>query len=257
MHRTCHAFVRAAGLLALMLLPSTGRAAYDAFLKIEGVEGEATDSVYVGWAQVRSFRTGLNPPAAETSARPWPLHLVKSLDRTSPLLARACATGAVLPQVKLDLLRRTRDTRVRFYRIELADVVVVRTAMSATTAETSGLPVEQIELAAARWSWRYTEFELDGRRLHDLETMWDSASQTGDGRTLPALRMSGTAQTDGLTTLSFPTRTGSVYRVLAGPDLGEEFEEVWRSEATPEDGDTVLELPTTAHRRFFVVEELP
>lgn len=245
--------LRSAGAVALLAGAISTQAAFDAFLKIEGVPGEATDSTHAAWIEVDSFQSGMlvisNQPPAQFS----PLLLRKRIDKSSPLLARACATGQHLPQVKLNLIR-TSPTRARFYQITMEEVLVSSVNVSGTTADGS-LP-ESVQLLPENWSWSYTEFETDGRPLQDLGLYWDVVQNTGDGSVTPAMRASGTRSRDGQFTLSFPAKPGVAYRVLGATDLLGDFSEVQRIDPT-DGGETVVTLPAIGAGQFFVVEELP
>jgi len=245
--------IRAFGTLALLLSALSTQAAFDAYLKIEGVPGESTDTHHGSWIQVESLHFGLSAASALSPSQISPLTLSKRIDKASPLLAKACATGQHIPQVKLELVR-PGPQRTRFYQITLEDVLVSSLSASGAGADDS-LP-ETVQLIAARWSWSYTEFELDGRRLQDHGSYWDLLQNTGDGSVTPALSATGTQASDGQMSLSFPAKPGVSYRILGGTDLNGVFSELQRLESI-EGGDTVVTLPADGPTRFFLVEELP
>lgn len=240
----------ALGCLAGAMVAQGGNNGY---LKIEGVAGESQDSVYADWIEIDSFGNGIRMPTALSSAEFSPLVLRKRIDKSSPLLARACATGEVLGQVKLDLVR-TDTKRVRYYRITMKEVLV--SSFSGAGATGDGSLPESVELTARHWSWAYSEFEWDGRPLQDLGFNWDVIENTGEGTVTPAMRAAGVPSTDGQFTLSFPMKPGVAYRVLGATDLMGQFSEVQRLEPT-DGGETVVTLPYMGSSRFFLVEELP
>jgi type VI secretion system secreted protein Hcp len=245
--------LRAFGTLALLLSALSTQAAFDAFLKIEGVPGESSDTHHASWIQVESLHFGLSAPSALAPTQVSPLTLSKRIDKASPLLAKACATGQHFAKVKLELVR-TGPQRTRFYHITLEDVLVSGLSAAGAGADDS-LP-ETIQLLAARWSWSYTEFELDGRRLQDHGFHWDQMQNAGNGSVTPALSASGTQASDGQMILSFSAKPGVSYRILGGTDLNGVFSELQRLESV-EGGDTVVTLPAVGPTRFFLVEELP
>jgi type VI secretion system secreted protein Hcp len=245
--------IRAVGTLALLVSALSTHAAFDAFLKIEGVPGESTDASHAGWIRVDSLQFGLTGGSALAPTQLAPLTLRKRIDKASPLLAKACATGQHIAQAKLELIRTT-PKRTRFYQITLEDVLVTSASSFGVTDDNS-LP-ETIQLAAGQWSWAYTEFELDGRPIQDLESYWDVLRGVGDGSVTPALSASGTQTAAGELTLSFPAKPGVAYRILGAADLTGDLVEVQRLE--PGDGgETSITLPAVGPSRFFVVEELP
>jgi type VI secretion system secreted protein Hcp len=246
--------LRAAGTVLLLAGAMSAHAAFDAFLKIEGVDGESTDSTHTAWIEIDSFQSGMvvisNQPPAQFS----PLLLRKRIDKSSPLLAKACASGQHIAQVKLNLVRTT-PKRVRFYQVSMQDVLVSSMSASGTTGD-SALP-EAVEFLATSWSWSYTEFENDGRPLQDLSFQWDLAQNAGDLTVTPAMRASGAQSRDGQFTLSFPAKPGIGYRILGAADLAGDFTEVQQLEPAINGGDVVVTLPPFGQHRFFIVEELP
>jgi type VI secretion system secreted protein Hcp len=245
--------IHAAGVVLLIAGALSAQAAFDAFLKIDGVPGEATDSTHTSWIEVDSFQSGMIVISNQPPAHFSPLLLRKRIDKSSPLLAKACATGQHIAQVKLNLIR-TSPNRTRFYQVTMQDVLVTSLSASGTTAE-GALP-ETVELFAASWSWSYTEFEPDGRPLQDLMLAWDVAHNSGNLDIIPAMRASGGQSRDGQFTLSFPAKPGIAYRILGAADLLGEFTEVQQLEPT-DGGEVVVPLPPLGPSRFFIVEELP
>ena len=253
MHLSLAQPIRVAGILALLTSLLSAQAAFDAFLKIEGVPGESTDSTHSGWIQVDSLHFGMTGVSDLASTQLAPLTLLKRVDKASPLLASACATGNHLARMKLALVRTT-PKRARFYQITLADVLV--SSVSSSSAADGDTLSESVQLLAASWSWSYTEFALDGRPVQDLGFDWNAVQNTGGGSATPAMRASGTQSSDGQFTLVFPAKAGVAYRILGGAELTGAFSEVRRLEPT-EGGETVVSLPAVGSTRFFLVEELP
>ena len=101
----------------------TSHAAFDAYLKIEGVEGEATDSKHAKWIGIQSFTHGAATPSA-TTARPAfsDLCFTKFTDKSSPVLEQSCAQGKVFPSATIELVTADAN-RARFYQIVLSNVV--------------------------------------------------------------------------------------------------------------------------------------
>jgi type VI secretion system secreted protein Hcp len=244
------------GCLAILLAAAPATvAAFDAFLKIDDIPGESIDDAHRQWIDLLSFNTGIAGPASTAATRLTPLRLVKRLDKASPLLARACATGKPLGQVKLELVR-SLPRRTRFYQITLDQVLVTRLETSGAVGEPTPDTTETLELTAAQLSWTYTEFDSRGEPIQDLVNAWDILRNEGSSDIIPAMRASGVQTTDGQIRLTFPAKPGVAYRVLGGSDLWSDFVEVHRLQ--PGDGgETTLHLPTSTPRAFFIVEELP
>ncbi len=100
--------VLAAAVLAVGLSgPGTVLAAGGTFLKIDGIDGESTQADHRGEIELLSFTWGASqPPAGARAARSTRASLnsftiVKRLDKASPKLMQACATGRHIPNVTL------------------------------------------------------------------------------------------------------------------------------------------------------------
>jgi len=73
--------------LVLLGTPSRSQAAFDAYLRLEGVEGESTDLRHLKWISVASFAQGVTGTNATVTQRNFSeLFLTKPLDKASPLL---------------------------------------------------------------------------------------------------------------------------------------------------------------------------
>jgi len=94
-------------LLLVAALPSF--AAFDAFLKFDGIQGEATTPGYQGWIEASSFSWGLVQPGAisvRQSANRCAVHefvIMKRVDKATPILFQAAATGRHFPTVVLSV----------------------------------------------------------------------------------------------------------------------------------------------------------
>jgi type VI secretion system secreted protein Hcp len=253
MHLSLAQPIRVAGILALLTTALSAQAAFEAFLKIEGVPGESTDSTHTGWIQVDSVHFGMTGVSDLAPTELAPLTLLKRVDKASPLLASACATGIHIARMKLELVRTT-PKRTRFYQVTLEDVLV--SGLDSSGAAEGHVLAESVQLLAGRWSWSYAEFELDGRHRQDLHLFWDVVRNTGEGSVTPALRASGAQAIDGQFTVVFPAKPGVAYRILGGAELTGVFSEVRRLEPS-DGGEAVVTLPAVGSTRFFLVEELP
>src|SRR6185503_17468117 len=93
--------------------------AFDAFLKIEGVPGESKDTKHSEWIEVISYQMGVDQPASASASSVgslsaecanWRQFIVnKQIDKGSPKLAQACASGEHYPTVTLEVCRAGGD----------------------------------------------------------------------------------------------------------------------------------------------------
>jgi type VI secretion system secreted protein Hcp len=230
-------------------------AAFDAFLEIEGVPGESADATHEGWIQIHSFQTAMLGASSTEVATLPPIRLGKKVDKASPLLAGACATGQHIARAKLNLVRTT-PTRARLYQITFEDVLVTGLSAAGVAAEASSSPDELLELLPRRISWTYTEFDLAGKAAQDLVTLWDVATGEAEGNTIPALRVFGATNTDGNLVVTFDAKPATGYRLLGSSTVDGGYAEV--SRVLPANGGaTSISVPTGGAVGFVIVEELP
>ena len=233
----------------------TGYAAFDAYLKIEGVDGESTDSKHAGWIEVESFAHGATTPAATTDHPAFSdLCLVKLTDKSSPLLEQSCAKGKSFPSATLELVTADAN-RVRFYQIVLSNVVVSSISASGT-AGASTKPLESVCLNYSQIAWTYTELDASGVPAGDVNAWWDLALNIGNGSLNPILKVIGTQIDANTLRLSWPAKTAKTYNILASPVVTGTYQ-VIQTITSQADGAMSLSLPVSGGANFFIVQEAP
>lgn len=230
------------------------QAAFDAYLKIEGVDGESPDARHDKWIDVNSFTHGSSGPSL-VSPRPTfqPLCLTKPLDKASPILFQRCASGAVIPSARLELIS-TDTNRVRFYQVILSNVVFTSVAASGQTSDPA--PTETVCLNFGRIEWIYTEYDITPLPKGDIGTWWDLALNTGGSSITPVLRVVGAPVAGGLFRLSWTAKAGRTYSIRRSPDAAGQFQGVG-SVSSPTDGPLTYDLPLDVGAGFFNLEEAP
>jgi type VI secretion system secreted protein Hcp len=95
----------------------------DAYLKIDGVEGESTHKDHKDWLDTTAVSIG--SPSTGAAARKvtfTPFTITRKIDKASARIAQASATGAHLPKVVIELTAENDHAVV--WRVVLEDVVV-------------------------------------------------------------------------------------------------------------------------------------
>lgn len=82
-----------------------------------GIPGEAVDPGHEQWAAVGSFSSGKDEEG-------FKLVCHRLVDKASPLLMHACATGKHFTEVKLDVAKVSAGGEVNFWEITLKDVLI-------------------------------------------------------------------------------------------------------------------------------------
>ncbi len=118
------------------------------------VPGEAADPGHPEWLDFESVSaTGQAPlPGSAISLR-------RRIDKASPLLFKACATGRVFPKVELHLSRVEEGSPRLFWELTLVNVRIV-SCTSGGLAGSIGAPAEE-EIQFAHDGIRMTYYQLD------------------------------------------------------------------------------------------------
>ena len=128
MKTVCKFFV--GSLLAFSAFAMPASAAIDMFLKLDGIDGEATDTAHPNTIQLLSFsanvfQQGLNLAglgAGAGKAQFNPIEVMKTIDKTSPALFVACATGKHIKTATLFV--RSGEASFDYFKIILTDVLI-------------------------------------------------------------------------------------------------------------------------------------
>lgn len=151
-------------------------AAFDYFLKIDGIAGESADSKHKGEIDVQSWSWG------ETQAGPsggggggagkvqmQDLHVTANMSKASPQLMLACASGQHIKSAMLTG-RRGGKAALEFLTFSLSDVLVSSYQTGGTEAEP---PVDAVSLKFAKIQIEYKHVQQDGKLGASAKAGWD------------------------------------------------------------------------------------
>jgi len=155
-------------------------AIFDAFLKLEGVPGEATATGHKDEIAIDSFSMGVSRPAATggtQTGRPQftDISFSHRLDKASPLLMLRCAQGTHIPSAVLTCRNVGTQANI-FYVIRLTDVVV--TSVSVGGAAGGDRPTETFSLNYARIEWEYIAQSPTGGTGQVVRATWNLETNT-------------------------------------------------------------------------------
>ncbi len=146
------------------------QAASDYFLKIDGIDGESTDEQHPAEIEIQSFSWGMSNSgtfsggtggggAGKVSMQDF--HFTRRLDKASPLLMLACATGQHIPNAILVCRKSGGDGKpVEYYTVTLSDLIV--SSVSTGGSSDDGVPTESFSLNFAKIEWKYVPVSADG-----------------------------------------------------------------------------------------------
>ena len=141
--------------------------AFDAFLKIEGIDGESSDKTHKGEIEIESFSWGAANPASASSGggagsgkvSVQDFHFTMAMTKASPALILACAKGTHYPTATLTC-RKAGGSQVEFLKIKLADILVSSFQNGGlgqgSDIKQDELPLDQLSLNFVKIDFLYT-----------------------------------------------------------------------------------------------------
>jgi len=151
-----------------------------AYIKFDGIDGEALDKSHKGWSDIASFgQAVVQPGGGATGATRRrgdvimeDIHCSKELDKASPKIAEAVCKGKVFPKVEIELTASYTDTgRVTYYRYELKNTLVTSYNISGS-GQSEDVPMEDFSLNFEEIKVTYTENDNKGKSKGNVEYGW-------------------------------------------------------------------------------------
>ena len=140
----------------------------DAFLKIDGIEGESPDNKHGKEIQLLSFGMGANQTGTSAigggmgagKVNMHDIHFTHHVDKASPKLMLACCTGQHIPSAVLTV-RKAGGSQMDYLVLTLTDLLVSSVEVSAQTGNPE-MPTEQFSLNFSKIQYDYKEQKADG-----------------------------------------------------------------------------------------------
>lgn len=152
-------------------------AAFDYFLKLDGIPGESVDNKHKGeidvlsWSWGESQPTPVNPGSGGGSGKVamTDLHVSANLSKASPQLLLACAAGTHIKGAVLTG-RKGGKAQGEFLTFSLSDVLVSAYQTGGATAEA---PLDSISLSFSKIEMTYREQSAKGGLGPAIRVGWD------------------------------------------------------------------------------------
>jgi len=152
--------------------------ASDVHLKLNGIKGESTSVQHKDEIEVQSWSWGVTggstgPGGGGGAGRATfsGLHFTHNVDRASPELWKACATGRHIRDAVLSVARPSGGTQ-DYLTIKLTDVTVTSVTMSDGASDTF-VPMESVGLAFAKVEYGYRPQNANGSLGTAVEFKFD------------------------------------------------------------------------------------
>ncbi len=141
--------------------------ASDIFAKIDGIKGESRDSKHKdevevlswSWGVTQSGPTGAGGGAGQGKASFHDFDFTHHIDKASPLLLKACATGQHVKDATITV-RKAGKGQQEFLVIKLSDILV--TSVSESGAGDGAGTAEAVSLHASKVDLEYRAQKPDG-----------------------------------------------------------------------------------------------
>ena len=146
--------------------------AFDAFIKIDGIEGESTDDKHNGWIEITSFDTGVTQRSSATASSVGGASteradfrdfvITKELDKATPKLALACAAGTHIDNIVVEICR-AGEQKVKYMEYKMTNCIISGVGESGSDAgEEGSFPKETVSINYGKIKWSYVQQKRQG-----------------------------------------------------------------------------------------------
>jgi type VI secretion system secreted protein Hcp len=153
-------------------------AAVDYFLKIDSIDGESTDDKHKNEIDVQSWSWGENNSGTHAGGGGGgagkvvmqDFHFVMKVNKATPKLVLACATGQHIKEATL-VCRKAGGDQQEYMKIKFSDLLV----SSFQTGGSQGdvVPVDQISMNFSKIEFEYKPQKADGSLDSAIKTGYD------------------------------------------------------------------------------------
>lgn len=137
--------------------------AFDAFLKLDGINGESTDKNHLGWIEIDSFSWGVENsssvgPSGGGAGKPSAsdFNFLAPTSKASPKIMLACATGQHLSSAMLSCRKAGGPNQVEFLKITLTDCLISSYQTGGAGGGDETVPEDSTSIAFQKIDFLYT-----------------------------------------------------------------------------------------------------
>jgi len=157
----------------------------DYFLKLDDITGESEDSVHSGEIQLLSVSFGVTNQGAggfgkgsgASKSDVGDIHVTKRVDKSSPALFKACATGKSIGDGTLTLRKAGGSSAVEYLVLKLTEVFVSNFNVGAQ--DSGDIAYESVGLNFAKIDVLYTPQNADGSADAVVQTGYNVKQNLG------------------------------------------------------------------------------
>lgn len=153
--------------------------AFDAFIKIDGIDGESTDNQHNGWIELLSCGVTVSQKVSNTASSAGgasaeradfsDFSFIKQIDSSSPKLTLACAAGTHINNIVIEFCRAGTE-KIKFLEYKLSNCIISRVEMVAQ----GDFPVEKVTINFGKIRWAYMRQNRQGGGvMGNIAAGWD------------------------------------------------------------------------------------
>ena len=161
--------------------------AFDTFIKIKGVDGEAMHEKFPGQIEIYSFSWGASNPTTVGSATSGlsagkvsvsSFNIMKKSDKASPILFQACANGKHFDDAIVTMNKASGDAgQSPFLKYTFTDVMVESIQWSGSSGGDDA-PTESVSFAFGKVEITYFSQDDKGEMKKSGQASWDLTKVT-------------------------------------------------------------------------------
>lgn len=155
--------------------------AFDAYLQIEGIQGESLDNEHQNWIEVLQYNYDAYQSASATAssaggaaserAKLSDFQITKFVDRASPKLYESCCAGQHFKRIVFHV-NRAGGKQLRYLEITLEEVII--SSVTGNGASAGDLPLETVRFNFGRIKFNYIQQKRDnGTGSGNIAGGWD------------------------------------------------------------------------------------
>jgi type VI secretion system secreted protein Hcp len=159
--------------------------AYDAFLKLDGLDGESTTKGHEKWIEVSSFQWGVDHPVSITAsgrstgkANVHDFKITKPVDASSPKLFLSCVTGKNFDKGSIWVRKAGGDNALPYMKYDFKGILITGFENAASGGDDN--PMEEMTLNFTGLDYTYTMQKPDGTAGGAIQVTYDL--KTGAGK---------------------------------------------------------------------------
>ncbi len=162
---------------------NSGGRGFNYYLKLDGIEGETSNSSHAKWIDITTFSYGgeqttyTDMPFFGINGAFKPIVFNHKIDKATPLLQQKCKMGNVLDG-EFNATKSTAGRETLIYKIVFDNLKLVKAVIKTVTTESgNSYLVEEITMVAEKETWTYNQIGLDNSVGGSTEENFDQTKR--------------------------------------------------------------------------------